>query len=113
LIERQTESRKKRALQLELAKIDMEIKRKEFEYNQRLELAHIEMENEVVAARDNTELAELEARIAEQEVSELTKHKEKDKESNRTCSSPLISSSSYQERHSAHPATADHIPPIG
>ena len=115
LIERQTESRKKRALQLELAKMDMEIKRKEFEYNQRIELAHIEMENEVVAARDNTELAELEARIAEQEVSELTKHKEKDKESNRTCSSSLISSSSnsYQERNSAHPATADHILPIG
>jgi hypothetical protein len=67
LIERQTESRKKIALQLELAKMDMEIKRKELEYNQRLELAHIEMENEVVAARDNPELAELEARIAEQE----------------------------------------------
>ncbi|CAB4040210.1 Hypothetical predicted protein [Paramuricea clavata] len=115
LIKRQTESRKKRALQLELAKMDMEIKRKEFEYNQRPELAHIEMESEVVTARDNTELAELEARIAEQEVSELAKHKEKDKESNRTCSTPLISSSSnsYQERNSTHPATADHIPPTG
>ncbi|CAB4011609.1 Leucine-rich repeat SHOC-2, partial [Paramuricea clavata] len=64
LIKRQTESRKKRALQLELAKMDMEIKRKEFEYNQHLELAHIETENEV-------------------------------------------------ERNSAHPATADHIPPTG
>ena len=61
LIERQTESRKKRALQLELVKMDMEIKPKEFEYNQRIKLVYIEMENEVVAARDNTELAELEA----------------------------------------------------
>jgi hypothetical protein len=70
--------------------MDKEIKRKEFEYNQRLELVHIEMENEVVAVRDNAELAELEARIAEQEISELTKHKEKDKESNRISNNILI-----------------------
>ena len=44
-----------------MTKMDMEIKLKELEYNQRLHFAHIEMENEVVTARDNAELAELEA----------------------------------------------------
>ena len=108
LIERQTENRKKRALQLEMTKMDMEIKLKELEYNQRLQLAQIEMENEVVTARDNAELAELETQVAEQEVSELTKHErvEKDKQSNRT---PVISSA-YQEHNSAHSAKVNTHP---
>ena len=109
LIEKQTESRKKRAIQLELAKMDMEIKRRELEYKQRLELAQIEMENEVVAARDNTELAELEARMAEQAVSELMKYE--DKESNRTCPSPIISSSARQEPKSSRPNISENVPP--
>ncbi len=78
LIGKQTENRKKRALQLELAKMEMELKRKELEYQQRLKLANIEMENEVGTARDNAELAELEAKIAEQEVSELINLEDKE-----------------------------------
>ena len=45
LIEQQTASKNKRALQLELAKTDVEIKRKELVYKQCYELAQIEMEN--------------------------------------------------------------------
>ena len=110
LIERQTASKTKRALQLELAKMDMEIKRKEVEYKQRYELTQIEMmEKELVEARDKIELAELEAEIAEQTVFELMKHKDKDK-NNHTSSSPVTSSFLYKERSSIHPVKVDHIP---
>ena len=103
LIEQQTASKNKKALQLELAKMKMEIKRKEFEYKQRYELAQIERENEVVDAREKIELAELEAEIAEQTVLELMKHKDKDKKSNHTRFSSETSPCIHKERSSARP----------
>ena len=109
LIEQQTASKNKRALQLELVKIDMEIKRKELEYKQRYELAQIEMENEVVDAQEKIVLAELEAEIAEQTVLELMKHKDKDKESNQTRSSSTTSPFIHKERSSTRPVKVDHI----
>ena len=109
LIEQQTASKNKRALQLELAKMDMEIKRKELEYKQRFELAQIEMQNEVVDAREKIELAELEAEIAEQTVLELMKHKDKDKKSNHTRSSSETSPFIHKEHSSTRPVKVDHI----
>ena len=110
LIEQQTASKNKRAPQLELAKIDMEIKRKELEYKQGYELAQIEMENEVVDARDKIELAKLEVEIAEQTVLELMKHKDKDNESNHTRSSSKTSPLIHKERSSTRLVKVDHIP---
>lgn len=49
--------------------MEIDIKRKEFEFQQRLELAKIEVGEEVVDARDSAEL--LEAKMARQELSAL------------------------------------------
>jgi len=54
----------------------MEIKRTQLELQHRLELSKLEAEKEVVAARDQAELANLEAFLAEQEMSELTNERE-------------------------------------
>lgn len=68
--------------------MEMELKRKELEYRQSIQLAEIEMQNEVVAAQQDAELAEIEARIAEQELSELTR-REVYEGSKRSCPSLL------------------------
>ena len=54
----------------------MEIKPTQLELQHRLELTKLEAEKEVVAARDQAELAKLEAILADQEMSELTNEKE-------------------------------------
>ena len=54
----------------------MEIKQTQLERQHRLELTKLEAEKEVVAARDQAELAKLEAILAEQEMSELTNEKD-------------------------------------
>ena len=67
LIHKQAENRGKRALDFELRKLEMEIKSREFEYRRRLELSRIE----VIEAKDTAELAEFEAPMAKQELTEL------------------------------------------
>ena len=76
LVQQQAEERSRRAVELEVKRVEMEIKRTQLELQHRLELTKLEAEKEVVAARDQAELAKLEAFLAEQEMSELTNEKE-------------------------------------
>ena len=76
LVQQQAEERSRRAVELEMKRVEMEIKRTQLELQHRLELTKLEAEREVVAARDQAELAKLEAFLAEQEMSELTNEKE-------------------------------------
>ena len=72
----QAEERSRGAVELEVKRVEMEIKRTQLELQHRLELTKLEAEKKVVAARDQAELAKLEAFLAEQEMSELTNEKE-------------------------------------
>jgi len=72
LMQQQAEERSRRTVELEVKRVEMEIKRTQLELQHRLELTKLEAEKEVVAARDQAELANLEAFLAEQEMSELT-----------------------------------------
>ena len=76
LMKQQAEERSRRAVELEVKRVEMEIKRTQLELQHRLELNKLEAEKEVMAARDQAELAKLEAFLAEQEMSELTNEKE-------------------------------------
>ena len=71
LIQQQAEERSRRAVELEVKRVEMEIKRTEMELQHRLELTKLEAESEVAAARNQAELATLEAFLADQEVSDL------------------------------------------
>ena len=61
LLQQQAEERGRRTVELEVRRVEMEIQRTQLELNQRLELTKLEAEKEVVAARDQAELAKLEA----------------------------------------------------
>ena len=76
LMQQQAEERSRRVVELEVKRVQMEIKRTQLELEHRLELTKLEAEREVVAARDQAELAKLEAFLAEQEMSELTNEKD-------------------------------------
>lgn len=67
-MQQQAEERSKKLVELEVKKVEMEIKRTELELQHRLELTKLEAEREVMAARDQVELANLEASLAEQEM---------------------------------------------
>ena len=71
LIQQQAEESSRRAVELEVKRVEMEIKRTEMELQDRLELTKLEAESEVAAAKNQAELAKLEAFLAEQEVSDL------------------------------------------
>lgn len=68
LMQQQAEERSKKLVELEVKKVEMEIKRTELELQHRLEITKLEAEREVMAARDQVELANLEASLAEQEM---------------------------------------------
>lgn len=68
LMQQQAEERSKKLVELEVKKVEMEIKRTELELQHQLELTKLEAEREVMAARDQVELANLEAALAEQEM---------------------------------------------
>jgi len=76
LTQQQAEERSRRAVELEVKRVEMEIKRTQLELHHRLELTKLEAEKEVVAARDQAELANLEAFLGGQEMSELTNERE-------------------------------------
>ena len=70
LMQQQGEERSKKLVELEVKRVEMEIKRTELELQHRLELTKLEAESEVTAARNQVELANLEASLAEQEISD-------------------------------------------
>ena len=65
LMQQQAEERSRRAVELEVKRVEVEIKRTQLDLQHRLELTKLEAEKEVVAARDQAELAKLEAFLAE------------------------------------------------
>ena len=67
-MQQQAEERSKKLVELEVKKVEMEIKRTELELQHQLELTKLEAEREVMAARDQVELVNLEAWLAEQEM---------------------------------------------
>ena len=69
--------------------MELEIKQREFELQQRYELAQIEIADEVQRAKDDAELANLEAELARQEFVELAKRTE-DLDPDEIPSSPYI-----------------------
>ena len=69
LMQQQAEERSKKMMELEVKRVEMEIKRTELELQHRLEITKLEAEREVTAARNQVELATLEASLAEQEMS--------------------------------------------
>ena len=64
-MQQQAEERSRRAVELEVKRVEVEIKRTQLDLQHRLELTKLEAEKEVVAARDQAELAKLEAFLAE------------------------------------------------
>ena len=71
LIQLQAEENSRRAVELTVKRVEMEIKRTEMELQHRLDLTKLEAESEVAAAKNQEELAKLEAFLTEQEVSDL------------------------------------------
>lgn len=88
LMQQQAEERNRRAVELEVKRVEMEIKRTQLERQHRLELTKLEAERVVAAARDQVELAKLEAFLAEQAMSELTIQQEGAKGSHKVEISP-------------------------
>lgn len=69
-MQQQAEEKSKKMVELEVKRVEMEIKRTELELQHRLELTKLEAERDVTAARNQVELANLEASLAEQEISD-------------------------------------------
>lgn len=88
LMQQQAEERNRRAVELEVKRVEMEIKRTQLERQHRLELTKLEAERVVAAARDQVELAKLEAFLSEQAMSELTIQQEGAKGSHKVEKSP-------------------------
>ena len=76
LMQQQAEERSRKSIELEAKRIEMEIKRTQMELQHKLELTKLEAEKEVVAAKDQAQLAKLDALLAEQEISELNYQQE-------------------------------------
>ena len=71
LMEKQTELKRKRSVEIEIKRLEMEMNQKQFELKQQLELAKLEADRNISKATEKAELAELEAKFAEAEFSQL------------------------------------------
>ena len=71
LMEKQTELKRKRSVEIEIKRLEMEMNQKQFELKQQLELAKLEVDRDISKAKEKAELAELEAKFAEAEFSQL------------------------------------------
>ena len=72
LMEKQTELKRERAVEIEIKRLEMEMNQKQFELKQQLELAKLEADRDISKAKEKAELAELEAKFAEAEFSQLS-----------------------------------------
>lgn len=66
LMQQQAEERSRRAAELEVKRVEMEIKWMQLKVQHRLELTKLEAKGEVVAAKDQAEEAKVEAFLEEQ-----------------------------------------------
>ena len=71
LMKNQTELKRKRSVEIEIKRLEMEMNQKQFELKQQLELAKLEADRDISKAKEKAELAELEAKFAEAEFSQL------------------------------------------
>ena len=71
LMEKQTELKSKRSVEIEIKRLEMEMNQKQFEVKQQLELAKLEADRDISKAKEKAELVELEAKFAEAEFSQL------------------------------------------
>ena len=71
LMEKQTELKRKRSVEIEIKRLKMEMNQKQFELKQQLELAKLEADRDISKVKEKAELAELEAKFAEAEFSQL------------------------------------------
>ena len=76
LIQQQPEERARKAVELEMKKVEVEIKLTELELHHRLEVTKLEAEREATAAKNQAELASLEAFLIEQEINDLPNEQE-------------------------------------
>ena len=70
-MEKQTELKRKRLVEIEIKRLEMEMNQKQFELKQQLELAKLEADRDISKAKEKAELADLEAKFAEAEFSQL------------------------------------------
>ena len=87
LYEKQTEQKRTRAMETRVKLLELEMKQKQLEFQHQFELAKLEAEKDVEEARERTEMAELECKLAERELS------------------GLLSEENRSERHSAKTGT--------
>ena len=71
LMEKLTELKRKRSVEIKIKRLEMEMNQKQFELKQQLELAKLEADRDISKAKEKSELAELEAKFAEAEFSQL------------------------------------------
>ena len=71
LVEKQTEQKRSRTIAMKVKLLELEMKQKQFEFQHQLELAKLDAEKEAEEARERTELADLEFKLAEHEFSGL------------------------------------------
>ena len=71
LVEKQTEQKRSRTIAMKVKLLELEMKQKQFEFQHQLELAKLDAEKEAEEARERTELADLEFKLAEREFSGL------------------------------------------
>ena len=64
---KQTEQKRKRSIEIEVKRLEMEMNQKQLE----LEIVKLDVEKDVAEVKERTELAKLEAKLAENEYSEL------------------------------------------
>ena len=69
LVEKQTEQKRLRTIAMKVKLLELEMKQKQFEFQHQLELAKLDAEKEAEEARERTELADLEFKLAEREFS--------------------------------------------
>ena len=71
LMEKPTEQKRKRSLEIEIKHLEMEMNQKQFELKQQLKLAKLEADRDISQGREKAELAEVEAKLAAAEFSQL------------------------------------------
>ena len=69
LLEKQTEQKRARTIAMKFKLLELEMKQKQFEFQHQLELAKLDAEKEAEEARERTEVADLECKLAEREFS--------------------------------------------
>ena len=78
--------KRSRAMETRVKLLELEMKQKQFEFQHQLELAKLEAEKDVEEAEERTEMAKLECKLAERELSGLSSEENRsERHSAETC----------------------------